>query len=105
MSRARGGSVPAQFSLAARQPHATLGACTIPSSSGEPRLAVSILILGRLATGMSCLSPWATPMLPPFLKHLRRGDDAPPHSAVGSSSRCVHREFKSSPCRYGATGH
>ena len=73
--------MPVQFSSAARQPRATLDACIIPSSLSERRLVVSILILRRPATGMSWLSPWATPMLPPFLKHWPRGDDAPPHSA------------------------
>ena len=66
--------MPAQFSSAARQPRATLDACMIPSSLSERRLVVSILILGGPATGMSWLSPWATPMPPPFLKHWRRGD-------------------------------
>src|SRR5580704_31934 len=85
MSQARGGIMPAQFSSAGRQPLATLDAFMIPSCLSERRLVVSILILGRPATGMSWLSPWATPMPPPFLRHWRRGDDAPSHSAIGSS--------------------
>ena len=65
VSGARGGSLPAQFGSAARQPRAILDAYTIPSSSSERSLAVSIQIFGRPATGMSWLSPWATPRLPP----------------------------------------